>query len=52
MPIKLVVATLDLGSRLRQGLARVQIKKETQESHLMLLGNAGKCEGMTPQTPK
>jgi hypothetical protein len=32
------VATLALGSRLNQGLARVRAKREAQESHLMLLG--------------
>jgi hypothetical protein len=31
-----VVATLALGSRLRQGLAKVQAKSEVQESHFML----------------
>ncbi len=32
------VTTLALGSRLRQGLARVRAKREARESHLMLLG--------------
>jgi hypothetical protein len=32
------VATLALGSRLMQGLAKVQAKNEAQESHFMLLG--------------
>jgi hypothetical protein len=32
------VATLTLGSRLRQGLARVWAKREAWELHLMLLG--------------
>jgi hypothetical protein len=32
------VATLALGSRPRQGLARVQAKREARESHLMLPG--------------
>jgi len=32
------VATLLLGSRPRQGLARVKAKREARESHLMLLG--------------
>jgi hypothetical protein len=32
------VTALALGSRLRQGLARMQAKKEAQESHFMLLG--------------
>jgi len=33
-----IVATLALGSRPRQGLARLQAKKEAQESHIMLPG--------------
>jgi hypothetical protein len=32
------VATLALGSRPRQGVARLRAKKETQESHHMLPG--------------
>jgi len=32
------VATLTLGSRPRQGLAKVWAKSEAQESHFMLLG--------------
>jgi hypothetical protein len=32
------VATLALGSRPRQGVARLRAKKETRESHHMLLG--------------
>jgi hypothetical protein len=32
------VTTLILGLQLRQGLVRVRAKKETQESHFMLLG--------------
>jgi len=32
------VATLALGSRPRQGLARLQAKKEARESHRMLPG--------------
>jgi hypothetical protein len=31
------VATLTLGSRPRQGLAKVQAKRETREPHVMLL---------------
>jgi len=46
------VATLTLGSQLRQGLARVWAKKEAQESHLNALGSVGECEGMNPHTPK
>jgi hypothetical protein len=38
MNLTLGVTTLALGSRLRQGLARVRAKKEVQESHLMFLG--------------
>ncbi len=34
----LTVATLALGSWPRQGLAKVQAKREAQESHLMFLG--------------
>jgi len=32
------VATLVLGSRPKQGLTRVRVKKEAQGSHLMFLG--------------
>jgi len=32
------VTTLALGSRPRQGLARLWVKKEAQESHCLLLG--------------
>jgi hypothetical protein len=35
---KLFVATLALGSRPRQGLAKVQAKNEARESHFMLPG--------------
>ncbi len=35
------VTTLALGSRLKQGLARVWAKREAQESHLMLSGVYG-----------
>ncbi len=37
LPSLSFVTTLALGSRPRQGLARVRTKKEAQESHLMLL---------------
>jgi hypothetical protein len=47
----LIVTTLALGSRPRQGVARLQAKKETQESNHMLLGMP-KSEGMNPHTPK
>jgi len=32
------VVTLALGSRLKQGLTKVQVEKEAQESHFMLSG--------------
>jgi hypothetical protein len=38
------VATLALGSRLRQRLARLQAKREARSE--------GKCERMNPHTPK
>jgi hypothetical protein len=34
----LSIATLALGSRPRQGLAKARVKREAQESHFMLLG--------------
>jgi len=37
-PQSLSVATLALGLRPRQGLAKVQDKKEAREAHLILLG--------------
>jgi hypothetical protein len=40
----LIVATLALGSRLRQGLARLLAKRKPRSE--------GKCEGMNPHTPK
>jgi len=39
-----IVATLALGSQPKQGLARLQAKRKP--------GSEGKCEGMTPHTPK
>jgi hypothetical protein len=42
--IKIIVATLALGSQPRQGLARLWAKKKP--------GNERKCEGMNPHTPK
>jgi hypothetical protein len=39
-----VVATLTLGLRPRQGLARLRAKRKP--------GNEGKCEGMNLHTPK
>jgi len=45
------VATLALGSRQRQRLARVHDKREVRETHLTP-GSAGKCERMNPHTPK
>jgi hypothetical protein len=41
--ISTIIATLALGSRPRQGLARLRAKRR--------LGNEGKCEGMNPHTP-
>ncbi len=41
---KLFVVTLALGSRPRQGLARLRAKKEA--------GSERKCERMNPHTPK
>jgi hypothetical protein len=49
--IILSVATLTLGSRPRQGVARLQAKRKTRESHHMLLG-VPKSEGMNLHTPK
>jgi hypothetical protein len=49
------VAILTLGSRPKQGLAKVWAKSEAQESHFMLLGvwkSVGECERMNPHTPK
>jgi hypothetical protein len=40
----LSVATLTLGSRPRQGVARLRAKRKPK--------NEGKCEGMNPNTPK
>jgi hypothetical protein len=34
----MIVATLALGSRPRQGLAKVRAKNETWESHFMFVG--------------
>jgi len=34
----MIVATLTLGSRPKQGLAKARAKSEAQESHFMLLG--------------
>jgi hypothetical protein len=34
----MIVATLALGSRTKQGLTRVPAKKEARELHLMLMG--------------
>jgi hypothetical protein len=46
-----VVATLALGSRLRQGVARLRAKRETQE-HFTCSRECKECEGMNPHTPK
>jgi hypothetical protein len=45
------VATLALGSRLRQEVARLQAKKETRE-HFTCSRECKECEGMNPHTPK
>jgi hypothetical protein len=42
--VPLVVATLALGSRPRQGFARLRAKRKPMSE--------GKCEGMNPHTPK
>jgi hypothetical protein len=50
-----IVTTLALGSRPKQGLAKVRAKSEAQESHFMLSGvwgSVGECEGMNFHTPK
>jgi hypothetical protein len=49
-----IVTTLTLGSRPRQGLAKVRANSEAQESHFMLweCGSVGECEGMNFHTPK
>jgi hypothetical protein len=39
-----IVATLALGSRPKQGLARLRAKRKP--------GSERKCEGMNPHTPK
>jgi hypothetical protein len=45
------VATLALGSRPRQGFARLQAKKKTG-NHTHTHGSVRGCEGMNPHTPK
>jgi hypothetical protein len=46
------VTTLTLGSRPKQGLAKVWAKNETQESHFMLMGGGmGECENWTSTLP-
>jgi hypothetical protein len=49
--ISFCVATLALGSRPRQGVARLRAKWETQE-HSTCFRECKKCEGMNPHTPK
>jgi hypothetical protein len=46
-----VVATLVLGSRPRQGLAKVRTKSEARIT-FHTPRNVGECEGMNPHTPK
>jgi hypothetical protein len=41
---KVCVATLALGSRPRQGLARLRVERKPESE--------GKCEGTNPHTPK
>jgi hypothetical protein len=45
------VATLALSSRPRQGLARLQAKREARESHIMLLGVQKSVKEWTPTLP-
>ncbi len=45
------VVTLALGSRPRQGVARLRAKWETQE-HSTCSQECKECEGMNPHTPK
>jgi hypothetical protein len=47
-----VVATLVVGSRLRQGLARVHAKREAQGVKPHAPRSVRECEGMNPHTPK
>jgi hypothetical protein len=47
----LFVATLALGSRPRQGVARLRAKCETRE-HSTCFRECKECEGMNPHTPK
>jgi hypothetical protein len=46
------VTTLALGSRPRQRLAKVQAKNEVARITFHVIRSAGKCEGMSPHTPK
>jgi hypothetical protein len=46
------VATLALGLRPKQGLAKMRAKSESPRVTFYALGNVGKCEGMNPHTPK
>jgi len=47
----IVVTTLALGSRPRQGLAKVRAKSEAQESHFMLPGVWECVREWTPTLP-
>jgi hypothetical protein len=47
----LIVATLALGSRPRQGLTKVRAKSEVGVK-FYVPGSAKECEGMNPHTPK
>jgi hypothetical protein len=47
-----IVATITLGSRPRQGFAKMRAKSEAWESHFHAFMSVGECEGMNPHTPK
>jgi len=54
-PIKskgIIIASLALGLRPRQGFVRLRAKKEAWESGHMLSKSARLCEGIDPHTPK
>jgi hypothetical protein len=46
------IATLVMGLRPRQGLARVRAKKGNSKVTSHALKSVGECEGMNPHTPK
>jgi len=47
----MIVMTLTLGIRLRQGHGKVRAKVQPR-NHIHTLESAGECEGMSPHTPK